>query len=167
MLGILSACYQGLDDLFWFPRAQAGITTLNILCVTGRKEMRENWHTQLQITPKVLRLVLTKRWNFSLINSEHIVIAKKAPRTLWLRSFRSLEVTGKMLHHFVMHRQTAFVLQSFLFFSWTSLPNCTHFICEERFIMEHNFEGLTSTLVHGPCRSDSKKFILAVAPAKG
>lgn len=44
MLGILSAYYQGLDDLFWFPRAQAGITTLNILCVLGRKEMRENWH---------------------------------------------------------------------------------------------------------------------------
>lgn len=113
MLGIFSAYYSGLDDLFWIPRAQAGIMTLNILCVTGRKEIRENWHKLLQIPLKILHLVFTKRWDSVLVNSEHIFTAKQALRTLWPRSFCFLEVTGKVLHHFVMHWETVFVLQSF------------------------------------------------------
>lgn len=67
----------------------------------------------LQIPLTILHLVLTKSWNSVLVDSEHIFTAKQAPRTLWPRRFCFLEVTGKVLHHFVMQRQTVFVLQSF------------------------------------------------------
>lgn len=135
--------------------------TLNILCVVGRNKIRDNWHKLLQIPFKILHLVLTK---VELSSGQHrpYLLCQTSPKNT---------VAEKLLfsgHHwqdvtqFCDAQADCFCLSDFFLWFWTSLPNCTHFICEERFIMEHNFERLTLMLVHGPCRSDSKKFILAV-----